>query len=355
MLNQIVLWLLALALVVWAITFFALRGEDLSAFDHPAGQPFLNDVPPSREHQAVAASLAGIANRLKGVPRSQHIALLRNYMDTLFAGEDTGAKVIPVKVGAIAAEWVLAPQVDPRRRLLYIHGGAYTMGSPTSHRRLTSKFSEVANAAVLAIDYRLMPEHARLAGIEDCRSAYQWLLDNGPGGPAAATAVFVAGDSAGANLTLSLIAWVRDQGLRAPNAAVALSPATDASLGSPSLKSNIETDPMLGPLFKSLARIPKSVLLWGAWFQNRMRPNNPLISPVFGDLRGLPPVLIHASEAEMLRDDARRYANKATAAGSPVTLQTWKHMVHVWHIYHPDLAEGRQAFAEIAKFLKAAS
>ena len=167
-------------------------------------------------------------------------------MDTAFPLDDSSVRIIPADAGGVPAEWVLAPNADPQRRLLYIHGGAWTMGSPTSHRRLTAKFSEVANAAVLAIDYRLMPEHPRLAGIEDCRTAWRWMLDHGPDGAAPASAMFVAGDSAGGNLTLSLIAWVRDQGLRAPNAAVALSPATDATLGSPSLKGNLDTDPDAG-------------------------------------------------------------------------------------------------------------
>jgi acetyl esterase/lipase len=196
-----------------------------------------------------------------------------------------------------------------------------------------------------------MPEHPRLAGIEDCRSSYRWMLDNGPDGAAPASAVFVAGDSAGGNLTLSLIAWVRDQGLRAPDAAVALSPATDGTLGSPSLLANIETDAMLGPLFKHMSRVPRSVLLWFAWFQHRIRPNDPVVSPAFGDLAGLPPLLIHASDIEMLLDDSVRYANKASAAGSPVTLQTWNHVVHVWHIFNPELTEARQAFDEIGRFL----
>jgi acetyl esterase/lipase len=161
----------------------------------------------------------------------------------------------------------------------------------------------------------------------------------------------VAGDSAGGNLTLSLIAWVRDAGLRAPDAAVALSPATDATLASPSLRAHVASDPMLGPLFGWLARIPRALLLWAGWWQTRINPRDPVVSPVYGDLSRLPPVLVQASEAEMLRDDARRYVNRAVAAGSPVQLQTWDHMVHVWQIFHPELTEGREAIEEIRKFL----
>jgi acetyl esterase/lipase len=297
-------------------------------------------------------TVLSIAATLKGIPRRQHLAVLRNYMDNMSAHRSFDAKFIPVDAGSVAAEWVLAPGVDGARRTLYIHGGAWIMGSPRSHRAITTRFSEITGGAVLAIDYRLMPEHPRMSGIEDCRTAYCWMLENGPEGNAPASAVYVAGDSAGGNLTLSLIAWVRDQGLRAPDAAVALSPATDGTLGSPSLRTNVATDAMLGPLFGRLTRVPRSALLWGAWMSHRIRPNHPIVSPVFGDLSNLPPVLIHASDLEMLLDDSVRYTNKARASGSPVTLQTWNHMVHVWHIFDPELTEARQSFDEIAKFLK---
>jgi len=352
---EIFLALLALLALLWVLGVFYLRGPDLSAFDKAAPLVDASKPAPSAEHAAVVASLGTVSQKLKSTPRRQHLALLRDYIDNVFSLDEADFQFIPVDAAGVKAEWVLAPNVDTSRRLLYIHGGAYTMGSPKSHRRLTSKFSEVANAAVLSIDYRLMPEHPRMAGVEDSRTAYRWLLDNGPDGASAASAVFVAGDSAGGNLTLSLIAWVRDQGLRAPNAAVALSPSTDGSLGSPSLKGNLATDPMLGPLFKSLTKIPRTGLLWGGWIANRVRPCDPVVSPVFGDLSRLPPLLVHASEAEMLLDDSRRYVNKAIAAGSPVTLQTWQHMVHVWQIYHPELPEGREAMEEIGKFLRSRS
>lgn len=350
--TEILLGLLVLVLLLWAIERFYLRGENLSVFDRPTGQRHAIGVEPSHEHKAVVASLGGITESIKGTPHRQKITALRHYMDNAFPLHDTTIRITPVRAGGVPAEWVLAPGVDGSRRLLYIHGGAFTMGSPKSHRRLSAKFSAVARAAVLVIDYRLMPEHPRMAGVEDCRTAYRWMLDNGPSGPAPASTVFVAGDSAGGCLALSLLAWVRDQGLRAPNAAVVLSPATDSTLDSPSLKNNMDTDPMLGPLFRSFAKVPRRVLLWGGWAHNRMRPSHPAISPVFGDLSRLPPVLVHASEQEMLFDDCRRYVNKAAAHGSPVVLQSWSHMVHVWHFFYPTLLEGREAFEEIEKFFQ---
>ena len=176
----------------------------------------------------------------------------------------------------------------------------------------------------------------------------------GDDAPHPADKIYVGGDSAGGNLTLSLIAWVRDQQLRQPDAAVALSPPTDTTLGSPSLKHNMETDAMLGPMFRGLARVPRPLLWWFIWFQNRMSPRHPLLSPIYGDLSGLPPTLVHASESELLFDDARRYVNRAAAAGSPVRLQSWAHVVHVWHMFYPQLTEARDAWDEIEKFIVAA-
>ncbi len=343
--------LFGLALLFWAIPRFWLRGEDLARFDRPAGTNLSPPGGPSAEHGAVVASLGGALQRLQGQPRSRHVAILRDYIDNLFPDQGLGATYTPVDAGGVRAEWVLGPGADGRRRTLYIHGGAFIMGSPRSHRRITSKFSEITGGAVLSIDYRLMPEHPRMAGIEDCRTAYRWMLEHGPDGASPAAAVFVGGDSAGGNLTLSTIAWVRDAGLRKPDAAVALSPLTDGTLGSPSMRDNVPTDPMLGPLFGPLAKVPRALMLWVTCIRNRINPRDPRMSPVYGDLSNLPPVLVQASEAEMLRDDARRYVNRAAAAGSPATLQTWNHMVHVWQIFHPDLPEGRQAFEEIGKFL----
>jgi acetyl esterase/lipase len=346
-----VTWFLIVLAICVATTLFHLRGPSLTRFDAPPGQHFVGAAEPSDEHDAVVASLQIGAAPLQRAPRSKRLGLMREYMDNMADGLQISSTVTAVDIDGLPAEWVVAPDADPARRVLYIHGGAFTMGSPKSHRNITNRFSEVSGAAVLAIDYRLMPEHPRKAGIEDCRKAYRWILDNGPDGCAPASKVYVAGDSAGGNLTLSLIAWVRDQGLRAPDAAVALSPATDTTFASPSLLTNMETDAMLGPVFKQMSRVPRPLLWWFVWLQARMSPSNPVISPVYGDLSGLPPTLLHASEAEMLYGDALRYVNRAVAAGSPAKLQSWPHMVHVWHMFYPQLSEAHQAWDEIGKFI----
>ena len=348
------IWAVAVAVLVLlaGITVFFLRGPDLGQFDTPPGQSFDLGHEPSDEHDAVVASFDVGLGPVQRAPRSKRLALMREYMDSISQTQDYHATFTPVDAAGVKAEWVQAPGVSGNRRVLYIHGGAFVMGSPKSHRNITSRFSEIANATVLAIDYRLMPENPRMAGIEDCRTAYQWLLQNGPDGPAPAQRVFVGGDSAGGNLTLSLLPWVRDQGLRQPDAALALSPPTDTTMGSPSLKHNMETDAMLGPMFKGINRVPRPLLWWLILLQNRMTPRNPLLSPVFGDLSGLCPILVHASEAELLFDDARRYVNRAVQAGTDARLQSWAHVVHVWHMFYPQLTEARDAWDEIGKFLR---
>ena len=355
MMVETLLVILAAGGVFWGVAVVFLRGADMSAFDADTGEHFTGGPEPSAEFAAVLDLLRSVQHQLEGVPLPQRNAALRRLMDGLFADHRFDASFTPADAGGVPGEWVCAPGADPDRRTLYIHGGAFMVGSPRSHRTITSAFSALTGGAVLAIDYRLMPEHPRRAGIDDCRSAYRWMLAHGPQGEGGARRVFVAGDSAGGNLALSLIAWVRDSGLRAPDAVVALSPLTDATLASPSLRSHRDSDPMLGPLFGKLTRVPPVPLLWLSWLLARINPRDPVVSPLRGDLSRLPPVLVQASEVEMLRDDGRRYVNRARAAGSPVRLQSFAHMVHVWQIFNPELPEARLALAEIGKFLATAA
>jgi acetyl esterase/lipase len=309
MLFDVMLLVAALVAVLWAAAAFHLQGADHSEFDADAAEDFPGSAEPSAEARAVVASVAKLSTVLNGVPRRQHTAVLRKYMDEMFAERQFNVSFTPLNSDGLSGEWVQAPGADSARRTLYIHGGAWIVGSALSHRTLTSRLAEMTGGAVLAINYRLMPEHRRIAGIEDCRKAWLWLLENGPNGAEPARSMFVGGDSAGGNLTLSLIAWLRDQGHRAPDAALAFSPATDATLGSPSLKSNLHSDAMLGPLFGRLAAVPRAMMLWAGFVQTRINPSDPTVSPLHGDLSRLPPLLVQASRSEMLIDDARRDVN----------------------------------------------
>jgi monoterpene epsilon-lactone hydrolase len=344
------LWLIVVLLIaLWLIARFRFVGPDLSTFDEPKGPPRNAGQPVSPQTKDVLARLATLMGPMQRAPRRERLPRMRRAMDAMGEGLELDTRIVPIDAAGVRAEWVTCHDSVPGRRLLYVHGGAFTMGSPKSHRAITAAMAKQARAAVLAIDYRLMPEHRRRDGIDDCRAAYRWILDNGPDGERGPpSALFVAGDSAGGNLALMLTAWARDEGLRAVDGAVALSPATDSTFGSPSLKANVATDPM----FRTMARIPRWLMLWFAVLTNRANPRDPSLSPVYGDLAGLPPTLVQASDDEILIDDARRYVNKARAAGSPVALETWHGMVHVWQIFVTMLPEAQAAFEAIGAFFE---
>ena len=332
------------------------QGEDLTAHDHPVeaggAESFGNPDGPSTGHRGVVASFEARGEELPGGSPRGLIRYVRDLMEEFPANREFDVSFVPVEADGVRCEWVLPPGVDPRRRVLYLHGGAFFAGSPNSHRTMTSRFAEVAGAAVLSVDYRLRPEHPRKAGIEDCQRAFRWLLENGPEGPAPLDTLYLGGDSAGGNLALVVSAWARDAGLRLPDAVVAFSPVTDCSYSAPSISENAATDTLVKPLFGSLLKLPPFLLRWIVLFMDRMRPSNPTLSPVYGDLSGLPPTLVQVSDSEMLYDDARRYVNKARASGSPVYLQSWSGLLHVWQLFYPEVPEAGAAWKQVAGFLQ---
>lgn len=336
-------------LIFLAVSFVLFRPEDYSAFDRRDFKS--RSALPSVTNKDVIERVRNLGKELEGVKGRARILAMRQYMDKL--SDDLHTASIFTATDQPRGEWVVAPGADNRRRILYIHGGAWVAGSPRSHRSITDKLSQIGKAAVFAVDYRLMPEYSYMAGVEDCRKAYEWLLDNGPEGKQEAQIMVIAGDSAGGSHALGLIAWLRDRKLRQADAAIALSPSTDMTMTAPSNRSNIDTDPMLGPMFGSLQKVPLPILWWFSTATLRMRPASPVASPLRGPLHGLPPTLIQVSDCEMLVDNAKRYAAKAQAEGSPVELHIWQGMVHVWQIFGPTLPEAEEAFDDIAEFLRA--
>lgn len=348
--------LVLLVLLIWAFERLYLRGNGIDVYPSPvdpdALQRFTRPEGPGPEHQQVIKTVRELTLRISGGVAKGNLNSARSVMDSISGDRDYISEFVPVDAGGVAAEWVTAPGADSARRVLYIHGGGFIMGSPKSHRTITSKFSEVTGCAVLSLDYRLMPEHQHMDCVADCRTAYQWILENGPAGPETIQQLFIAGDSAGGNLALSVTAWIRDENQRAPDAVVALSPLTDMTFSGNSMHDNESTDIMLKPILRKLNKLPRFIKSWVALWTHRMRPANPVASPLLGDLSGLPPTLIQASEAEMLLDDARRYVFKACASGSQAKLQTWDDMVHIWQIFDPELPQAGEAWVEIGKFLK---
>ncbi len=348
-------YLVFILLALWVFERYYLRGGHNDEYPIPTNPDVVSHFASSQgpEQEAVIKMVRDLAAQISHSVRKNHMQKARAIIDSMSDGQNYASKFIPADAGGVPAEWVIAPGADSSKRLLYIHGGGFIMGSPKSHRTMTNKFSELTGCVVLAVDYRLLPEHKYRDCIEDCRISYQWLLENGPDGPTELRQLFLAGDSAGGTLALSLAAWVRDEGLRAADAIVVLSPLTDSTFSAASIRKNESTDVMLAPTMRVLNRLPHFLKSWLIVGVQRMRPANPVISPLLGDLSGLPATLVQASEVEMLLDDARHYVFKACASGSPVKLQTWANMVHVWQIFYPQLPEAREAWAEIGRFLEA--
>lgn len=342
-----------------AITRFHLAGADLRQFDEPSEPSFTpdKDSPGNllvrdylQENFINPAKAEGTsAEKLQAKRALFEQAGHRRAFEACEFEEDVA--ILPGQ-RSVVGEWTRVAGADPNRRLLYIHGGANTVGSAVSHRAITWNLARRTGLSVFAPNYRLMPENKRLDGVADVRTAWRWLAQNGPDGSTPAKKMALAGDSAGGNLALSLSNWLRDEKERQPEAVVAFSPATDATGSSPSFRKNYETDMMLKPLVGHLLKLPRPILLWLMWSANRVSPANPVVSPIFADLSGLPPTLLQVSAAEMLYDDARRFAVKARQSGSSVTLQSWDHMCHVWQIFDEMLPEAHHALDEAAAFLK---
>ncbi len=250
----------------------------------------------------------------------------------------SGVTLKKVDVGDVPCEWVMTPGADPDVRLLYLHGGGWVSGSGGNYLPLAAEISLAAKCAVLLPDYRLAPEHPFPEGLDDCVSAHDWLIANGPSGPGTAKATFVAGDSAGGNLTLATLLAIKERGRPLPAGAIAISPGTDFTLASQSLTS------VYDPIISS-----RTMPEFRTRYLGVTDPKNPLASPVFGDFRGLPPVLIQTGEHEMLRDDSIRVAKKVRADGVPVLLEIWPGMVHVFQIR--GLPESREAVRRIGDFV----
>ena len=243
----------------------------------------------------------------------------------------------------VPAEWVLAPGADPDLRMLYLHGGGHVSGSGAFYLALAARLSAAAGCAVLLPDYRLAPEHPFPAGLEDSLDAYEWLRTNGPAGPAAAKAVFIAGDSAGGGLTLGAMLALRDRGQPLPNAGIAISAFANLTLTGESLRSEEDFDPIMSPKC-----LPKFVDL----YLGGADPRDPLASPAFGDYTGVPPLLLQVGEHEIIRTDSVEAAAKAKSDGVEVTLEVWEGMFHVFQSHEPLLPEGWQAVESIAAFMR---
>ena len=247
----------------------------------------------------------------------------------------------PISIDGMAAEWSCAPTSDPSRALLFFHGGGYCSGSIVSHRRMVTEAGRAARARALAVAFRLAPEHPFPAAYDDAFAAWRFLREQG----IPAQQIAVGGDSAGGGLTLAVLMRLRDLKEALPACAWLVSPWTDLTLSGETLTTKDGVDPLLHkPYLEELAQ---------AYAPAGVDRRDPRVSPLFGDLSGLPPLFIQAGSNETLLADSTRLAAAAGAADVSVTLEIWPRMIHAWHLWNARLEVGRRALAHAGAFMQA--
>jgi acetyl esterase/lipase len=241
----------------------------------------------------------------------------------------------------LRGEWIERsgePAIGARPTVLYLHGGGYYFCSPRTHRSIVFGLATRANAPVFSLDYRLAPEHRFPAALDDATAAYRHLIAEGT----APESIVIAGDSAGGGLALATLVALRDAGDPLPAGAVLFSPWTDLAATGASIVDNDGADPMFsGPAIAKAAKV----------YLGDMPATHPYASPVYADLRGLPPLFMMAGSTEVLLDDSRRVAANARAAGVDCELEVWKKMPHVWPIFAPFIPEANRALDRAAAFI----
>ena len=245
----------------------------------------------------------------------------------------------PASADGIPGEWITAPNSTDATTILYLHGGGYSIGSVNTHADMVSRICRASGARAFSLNYRLAPENPYPAAVEDATKAYRWLLKQG----VRPESIVISGDSAGGGLALATLLALKAAGDPLPGAAVLLSPWTDLDATGESIKTRAESDPMIvaDPL-KTMAKI----------YAGTASLTDPLVSPLYGDYSGLPPILIQVGDAEVLLDDATRVAEKAKAAGVDCTLEIFDEMIHVFQIFAATLPEGQQAIDKIGEWVK---
>jgi acetyl esterase/lipase len=252
-------------------------------------------------------------------------------------------RVTEVDAGGVPSYRVVAAGSDPARRLLYLHGGGWVAGGFGSHGSHAARVSAATGCAVLFPEFRLAPEHPFPAALDDALAAYRFLLEHGGEGSAPAVAVFCGGDSGGGGLALALLLRLRDGGVRLPDAAFTFSAVTDLTCSGLSMRTRADVDPLINP---ALVPVAAAHYLGGA------DPRDPLVSPVFGDYRGLPPLLLQVGDVEVMLDDSARVAARASAADVDARLEVWPEMIHGFQLWAPVLPEAREALARVGGFVR---
>jgi monoterpene epsilon-lactone hydrolase len=284
-------------------------------------------------------AIARIRAVYRGWNRDTTVAQMRSDWDAAFGGSTAPVACERVCAGGVDGEWISPADAPQDRAILYFHGGGFRIGSVSSHRDLIAQIGLASGCRVLAINYRLAPEHRFPAALDDALAAYDWMFGRGM----QPTNIAFAGDSSGGNLVLAAMLALRERALPLPVSAVLMSPWTDLAATGASYVSRAEADPIhQRPMILALAK---------NYLGGQGDPRDPLVSPLYADLQGLPPLLIQVGDRETVLNDSVMFAEKARAAGVDVNLEVWDGMIHVFQMFGTELPEAHRAIASIAGFL----
>lgn len=250
-----------------------------------------------------------------------------------------GVRVRACRIAGLHCEWTESASGSADRVILYLHGGGYVLGGCATHRNIAARLALCGDARVVVPEYRLAPECPFPAAVHDAIAAYDSLLD----ARVSPSAIALAGDSAGGGLAAALLLSLRDSGRPLPALAVLISPWTDLTLSGDSYHTRADLDPIDRVI--ALRRMVQCYL-------GGSDPTTPLASPLFGDLRGLPPLLVQVGDHEVLLDDSVRLAQRARAARVEVDLEIWPEMWHGWHLSSPALPEANEAISRIGDYVR---
>jgi epsilon-lactone hydrolase len=286
--------------------------------------------------------IGALRAKLAARPRSDDYRQRRKDIDSrgLEYGLAPDVAIEPTNANGVRAEWNSTPSAARDAVLLYLHGGGFVIGSLDSHRHLVSEAGRAAKALTLALDYRLAPEHPFPAAVEDAVAGYRFLLARGY----KPERVTIAGDSAGGGLVVSAMIAIRDAGLPQPACGWCISPWVDLEALGETMSTKASADPTVQKA---------GILDMARLYLNGADPRSPLAAPIYANLAGLAPLLIQVGAVETLLDDAIRLAKIAGASDVRVDLQIWPEMIHVWHLFHPELKAGLRAIEQGGSFVRA--
>lgn len=243
-----------------------------------------------------------------------------------------------VSVGNLKGEWTKSPEARDTHVLYYIHGGAFLIGSPATHRGEISELGRAGKMKTFALDYRLAPEYPFPQPLEDIFDGYLWLLEQGY----AAKNIIISGDSAGGNATINLMLFARDRGVPMPAGGIPISPWIDLGQSGETYRTREGIDPIVNL---------KAIQAQASAYLGEADPKLPLASPIYAEVHGLPPMYIIVGEAEEMLSEALTFTHKSAMAGVHIRLEVWPKMIHNFPLWHALLPDGKDAIKKAGEFM----